>query len=72
MYSANTGVGKHDSHTGELRQCIHTIIKIETSVKVRLTLLTDSSILFWGESPNPCASYMLIFATYRPKEHKFY
>ena len=55
----------------ELRQCIHTIIKIETSVKVRLTLLTDSSILFWGESPNPCASYMLIFATYRPKEHKF-
>lgn len=56
----------------ELRQCIHTIIKIETSVKVRLTLLTDSSILFWGESPNPCASYMLIFATYRPKEHKFY
>ena len=54
----------------ELRQCIHTIIKIETSVKVRLTLLTDSSILFWGESPNPCASYMLIFATYRPKEYK--
>ena len=56
----------------ELRQCIHTIIKIETSVKVRLTLLLIVQFYF-GENPqNPCASYMLIFATYRPKEHKFY
>lgn len=40
--------------------CIHTVY---------VYFLGD---LHFGESPNPYASYRLIFATYRKKAHKIY